>query len=281
MTNTYSWCIGGWIPRKNNNGRVTINSDNKAYSATFYSTKLSLVNLFPLCACASNNGFQRRTLVRRTSGETKISEDAVNWGCHLRKYRIGTIRELKAVGIRVRTHSNINSFYPTFNHGILHLPQLTNDGSTAHMFLNLIAHEMCPDFHNYFEISSFLVFMSSLIDQPEDVTELRLAGIVTNELANDKQVADLFNKMDGFLVPETPLFAQVSKEIHLYFKSKRGKIKILSWIGEAYNTFLRLPWTIVALLAAALDLVLTFIRTWFVIIINIHEDMVYYMLSDF
>ncbi|QHN75636.1 hypothetical protein HN51_053314 [Arachis hypogaea] len=184
---------------------------------------------------------------------------------HLRKYRIGTIRELRAAGIRVRRHSNINSLYPTFNHGILYLPELTVDGSTAHIFLNLVAHEIWPGFRNNFAISSFIVFMSSLIDQPEDVKELRLAGVLINELANDKEVADLFNKMDTILVPETPLFAHIRDQIHVHFKSKRGKIRMLSWMGEASNTFFRSPWTIIALLAAVLGLVLTFIQTWFAI----------------
>ncbi|XP_057732941.1 uncharacterized protein LOC130948250 [Arachis stenosperma] len=184
---------------------------------------------------------------------------------HLRKYRIGTIRELKAAGIRVRKDSHNNSVYPSFKDGMLQLPELRVDGSTPHIFFNLVAYEMCPDFHNSFEISSFLVFMSSLIDQPEDVKELRMAGIIINELANDKEVADLFNKMDTILVPETPWFAHVRDQIHSHFESKRGRIRMLSWMGEASNTFFRSPWTIIALLAATLGLVLTFIQTWFAI----------------
>ncbi|XLU29161.1 hypothetical protein S245_065227 [Arachis hypogaea] len=183
---------------------------------------------------------------------------------HLRKYRIGTIRELKAAGIRVTKDSH-NSLYPSFNDGMLQLPKLIVDGSTPYIFFNLVAFEMSPDFRNNFEVSSFLVFMSSLIDQPEDVKELRMAGIIINELANDKEVADLFNKMDSILVPETPLFAHIRDQIHSHFESKRGRIRMLSWMGEASNTFFRSPWTIIALLAATLGLVLTFIQTWFAI----------------
>ncbi|XP_015950825.2 UPF0481 protein At3g47200-like [Arachis duranensis] len=196
--------------------------------------------------------------------EIEIKIDIQRRSLHLRRYRIGTIRELMAAGIRVRKHSH-NSVYPTFKDGMLELPELIVDGSTAHIFLNLVAYEMCPTFRNQLEISSFLVFMSSLIDQPEDVKELRLAGIIINELASDKEVADLFNKMDSVLVPETPLFAHIRDQIHTHFESKRGKIKILTWMGEAYNTFFRSPWTVIALLAATLGLLLTFIQTWFAI----------------
>ncbi|KAK7330770.1 hypothetical protein VNO77_24970 [Canavalia gladiata] len=126
---------------------------------------------------------------------------------HLRKYRVGNIRELKAAGIKLskRKCAHSTSFYPSFDttKGKLELPEITVDGSTATTFLNLIAYEMCPDFNNDFEISSFLVFLSSLIDQPEDVKVLRDAKILRNELATDKEVADLFNKMDIVLVPET------------------------------------------------------------------------------
>ncbi|QHN75641.1 UPF0481 protein [Arachis hypogaea] len=184
---------------------------------------------------------------------------------HLRKYRIGTIRELNAAGIRVRKNSHNNSVYPSFKDGMLQLPELIVDGSTAHIFFNLVAYEMCPDFCNNFEISSFLVFMSSLIDQPEDVKKLRMGGIIINELASDKEVADLFNKMDSILVPETLLFAHIRDQIHSHFESKQGRIRMLSWMGEAYCTFFRSPWTIIALLAATLGLLLTFIQTWFAI----------------
>ncbi|MED6202936.1 hypothetical protein PIB30_110579 [Stylosanthes scabra] len=91
---------------------------------------------------------------------------------HLRKYRIGTIRELKAARIRLRKYPGINSIFPNFFDGALELPELIVDGSIA--LINLVAYEMCPDFRNSFEISSFLVFMSSLIDQPKDVKELRM-----------------------------------------------------------------------------------------------------------
>ncbi|MED6131413.1 hypothetical protein PIB30_009634 [Stylosanthes scabra] len=197
--------------------------------------------------------------------EVEIKINIKRRSLHLRKYRIGTIQELKEAGIRVKKHLCNNVVYPSFNNGILQLPVLTVDGTTAYIFLNLVAYEMCPDFRNNFEICSFLVFMSSLIDQPEDVKELRMTGIIINELASDKEVVDLFNKMDSILVPQTLLFAEIRDQIHSDFESKRGRIKTLTWMREAYNTFFRSPWTIIVLLAATLGLVLTFIQTWFTI----------------
>ncbi|KAL6560580.1 hypothetical protein OROGR_004139 [Orobanche gracilis] len=184
---------------------------------------------------------------------------------HLRKYRIGSIRELKEVGIRVLKHRNDTFSHPTFVDGTLNLPMLTVDGSTAVIFMNLIAHEMSPDFNNNFEISSYIVFMSSLIEQPEDVKELRNGGIVVNELASDREVANLFNKLDTLLVPETARYADIRDQIQMYVMTKRSKIKMLGWFREATNTFFRSPWAIIAVLAATLGLTLTFIQTWFAV----------------
>ncbi|KAK7330769.1 hypothetical protein VNO77_24968 [Canavalia gladiata] len=214
--------------------------------------------------------YLRRTLLRRDHmqihKEIKLKK-MKRRSLHFRKYRIGTIRELQAAGIQVSKCPHSTSFYPSFDtsEGKLQLPEITVDGSTATMFLNLIAYEMCPDFNNNFEISSFIVFLSSLIDQPEDAKELRLAGILRNELATDKEVADLFNKMDIVLVPETTRFADIRDQIEAHFASKRGKIKVMGWMVEAYNNYFRSPWAIIALLAAILGLTLTFIQTWYAI----------------
>ncbi|MED6134187.1 hypothetical protein PIB30_034889 [Stylosanthes scabra] len=125
-----------------------------------------------------------------------------------------TIKVADIVKRSVALHSlysrEANPWYPNFNDGVLQVPQLYVDGSTAHIFLNLIAYEMCPDFHNDYEITSFLI------------------------------------DIDSILVPETPLYTLLRAKIDCYYTIHRHKIKLL-------------PWTIVALVAAALALVLTFI----------------------
>ncbi|MED6171599.1 hypothetical protein PIB30_042198 [Stylosanthes scabra] len=220
--------------------------------------------------------YLRRALLMRDQYTFYQKNKMKSGPIYLRKYsRIGTIRELKEAGIPVIKHSHRNFLFPDFHNGRLWLPEIIVDDTMAHMFLNLVAYEMCPDFRNSFEISSFLVFMSSLINQPEDVKELRMTGIIINELGSDKEVADLFNKMDTISVPERPFFAEVEDQIVCHMMEERlkiarrltltGKKKMLAWMGEAYTTFFRSPWTIIALLAAMLGLVLTFIQTWFAI----------------
>ncbi|XP_027337437.1 UPF0481 protein At3g47200-like [Abrus precatorius] len=207
--------------------------------------------------------YLRRALLRRDRNQVNKEIKMKQKCLHLRKYRIGTVRELKVAGIRITKCSN--SFSPCFIDGKLQLPDIVVDGSTALISLNLIAYEMCPDFGNNFEITSLIVFLSSLIEQPEDVKELRRAGVLCNQLASDKEVADLFNRMDVLVVPETATFALIRDHIEAHCKTKRRKIKVLRWMGEASHNYFRSPWTIIALLAAMLGLTLTFIQTWYTI----------------
>ena len=59
--------------------------------------------------------------------------------------------------------------------GYLWLPPLTVDDSTRPKFLNLIAYKMCLDFENDFGVTSYISFLVSLIDEPNDDKMLRNA----------------------------------------------------------------------------------------------------------
>ncbi|MQK22064.1 hypothetical protein EI013_27240, partial [Escherichia coli] len=84
------------------------------------------------------------------------------------------------------------SFTSMLLRGELRLPVFVFDKPSPYFFRNLIAYEMCPDFHNNLECSSFFGFMDSLIDGGEDVKELRLAGVIQNLLGSDEELAKLF-----------------------------------------------------------------------------------------
>nr|KYP35845.1 hypothetical protein KK1_043082 [Cajanus cajan] len=84
--------------------------------------------------------------------------------------------------------------------------------------------------------------MDSLIDNAEDVKELRLSGVFRNLLGSDENLANLFNEL-GVDLPT----------------------KWKTWLAEAYNTHFSTPWTIIAFFAALQILILTFIQTLFTI----------------
>ncbi|KAH1260472.1 hypothetical protein GmHk_02G003587 [Glycine max] len=73
------------------------------------------------------------------------------------------------------------------------LPEIVVDDTTAATVLNLIAYEMCPDFENDYGICSYVSFLDSLIDHPDDVKALRSEQILLNSLGSDEKVANLFN----------------------------------------------------------------------------------------
>ncbi|KAL6141338.1 hypothetical protein ACLB2K_059628 [Fragaria x ananassa] len=79
--------------------------------------------------------------------------------------------------------------------GFLHLPPISVDDSMGPKFLNLIAYEMCPDFKNDFEVTSYICLLDSLIDHADDVKELRSADVLYNLLGSDEEVARLFNEI--------------------------------------------------------------------------------------
>uniref|UniRef100_A0A2N9GFX4 Uncharacterized protein n=1 Tax=Fagus sylvatica TaxID=28930 RepID=A0A2N9GFX4_FAGSY len=122
--------------------------------------------------------------------------------------------ELKAVGIKLEPNKSSGlrdirfnrkcNFYP----GTLCLPLLTVDDSTGPKFLNLIAFEMCPDFENNYGVTSYISFLDSLIDEANDVIELRKVHILGNLLGSDQEVAQLFNEIGRDLVPNLEIYSQ-------------------------------------------------------------------------
>ncbi|XP_054801437.1 UPF0481 protein At3g47200-like [Prosopis cineraria] len=176
-----------------------------------------------------------------------------------RTYR--NVMELKQAGIRVKRSkpkSPIDiSFHSTWFGGRLKLPKIVVDHITAPTYLNLIAYETLPDFQNKHEISSYVEFLDTMIDHPEDVKLLRAAGVLLNRLGSDEEVAKLFNTIAADLKTDASTYAYVTEEIEMHYK-KRYK----TWLSQAFHMYFRSPWTIIAFLAGFLALFLTAAQTW-------------------
>ena len=176
------------------------------------------------------------------------------------------VHELKEAGIHLKPNNSkclgqISftkkwNFYP----GILWLPPITVDDSTGPKFFNLIAYEMCPDFENDFGVTSYIVFLDSLIDEAKDVMELRKAGILRNFLGSDGEVAELFNEICTDLVPNPELYRVVRCQIQEDYDNKW-----ITWISQFYYTHFNSPWTTGALFAAVFALALSIAQTWYAV----------------
>ncbi|KAB2006639.1 hypothetical protein ES319_D11G360200v1 [Gossypium barbadense] len=136
--------------------------------------------------------------LKNRSNQTRIE------GHH--SHTLRNVKELKKAGIRLKASETSCltdiSFSPFFFLGNLWLPPITVDDLTV----NLIAYEMCPDFFNSFTVTSYMGFLDSLIDEAEDVKELRGAGILYHRFGSDKEVAKLIKKMNIDLVPSPMIY---------------------------------------------------------------------------
>ncbi|KAB2631177.1 hypothetical protein D8674_008696 [Pyrus ussuriensis x Pyrus communis] len=87
---------------------------------------------------------------------------------------------------------------------------------------------MCPDFHNDFEVTSYIGFLDALIDHADDVVKkLRSTGVLYNLTGSDKAVAHLFNEIGTDLVPNTDIHCDVKADTEKHYKTKRN-VLILS-----------------------------------------------------
>ncbi|KAE8039124.1 hypothetical protein FH972_011566 [Carpinus fangiana] len=78
---------------------------------------------------------------------------------------------------------------------------------------------MCLDFENDFGISSYISFLDSLINEPNDVKDLRKARVLFNFLGSDQEVANLFNAIGADLVPNLEADNDVNFQIQKYYEN--------------------------------------------------------------
>uniref|UniRef100_A0A2N9GGG3 Uncharacterized protein n=1 Tax=Fagus sylvatica TaxID=28930 RepID=A0A2N9GGG3_FAGSY len=139
-------------------------------------------------------------------------------------------------------------------------PSRKVDDSTGPKFLNLIAFEMCPDFENNYGVTSYISFLDSLIDEANDVIELRKARILGNLLGSDQEVAQLFNEIGTDLVPNPEIYSDVRTQIQKYYDNK-----LMTWLSQFFHNHFSSPWTFLAFLGALLALALSAVQTWYTI----------------
>ncbi|GKV48549.1 hypothetical protein SLEP1_g55350 [Rubroshorea leprosula] len=194
-------------------------------------------------------------------GIGKKSDSVPNKSKHWPSIR--NVRELKDKGIHFKARENGGAITDIdFNErnclAILTLaPIFLHDTSTVPLLLNLIAYELCPDFKETCKITSQLSFLNSLIDNGEDVKELRDAGVLAHGLGSDEAVAELFNKMSGILVPNLKIDLELRRNIHDYCNSKK------SHLIELIHTYFRSTWSFWVFLSALAGLIMQGMQTYY------------------
>ncbi|KAJ6332130.1 hypothetical protein OIU76_010506 [Salix suchowensis] len=137
-------------------------------------------------------------------------------------HRYYPAEELRDIGIHFKPSKTGDftdvQFRPTWLAGRLYIPPLSIDDSTKPLLLNLIAYEATAETSTGW-VTSYVCFMDSLIDHPEDVKELRSQGILLSTLGSDKQVSELFNEIANNIVPNPYAFMQVKSAIESHYKN--------------------------------------------------------------
>ncbi|KAL5564828.1 hypothetical protein UlMin_027992 [Ulmus minor] len=179
------------------------------------------------------------------------------------------VQELKVAGIELRPAKSRCLTEVSFSSGLfegacLRLSPILVDKSTAGKLLNLVAYEMCRDYDcgENRSIRSYLSFLDSLIDSDQDVKDLRAAKILRHRLSCDAEVAEWFNNNFSPVSEAYYGYGKMISEIEDYYQ-RESKIRI--WINEFRQEYLRSPWTLLALIAAAAILGLTAAQTYFTI----------------
>ncbi|KAK7320521.1 hypothetical protein VNO77_30070 [Canavalia gladiata] len=168
--------------------------------------------------------------------------------------------ELHDAGIRFKKSKTNSLGDVSFDQGLLRLPTMVVDDTTQCMFLNLIAFERLHVGAGN-EITSYIFFIDTIIDDEMDVALLHRRGILINALGNDKDVAKLFNSLSKDIsVDLHPVFDMVQMSMNNYCKKPWNK-----WRANLIHTYFRNPWAIVSLIAAILLFTLTIIQTLYTI----------------
>jgi hypothetical protein len=169
---------------------------------------------------------------------------------------IRSATEINEAGIQFKK-SKIKSLKEiSFHRGVLELPVIEVDDTTEATFLNLMAFER---FHvgASNEVTSYVFFMDSIIDNERDVALLNSRGIIQNAIGSDKAVAKLFNSLSKDIALESNSNLQVVQmHVNAYCKKPWN-----AWRANLIHTYFRNPWAILSVIAALILFALTIAQT--------------------
>ncbi|KAL8037006.1 hypothetical protein ABFX02_11G012300 [Erythranthe guttata] len=173
-----------------------------------------------------------------------------------------SVMDLKAKGIHFkprRSHSVVDvTFKSHALFGQLKLPIQYVSPQTRVTLSNLIAYEVSPNSGATPAVLAYVIFMKSLVETPADVKELQRKGILINSFPTHEKAVEVFSEIDTFGYGDIDTFAQVKSYVEAHCRN-RAK----TWLADLIHTRFETPWSAIALFAALLLLILTFLQTWY------------------
>ncbi|KAJ3673318.1 hypothetical protein LUZ60_006692 [Juncus effusus] len=108
---------------------------------------------------------------------------------------VPSAKELQETGVQFKKKQDAKSFLDIkFTKGVIEIPPLQIYDYSDSLFRNLIAFEQCyPD--TKWHVTAYAAFMDCLINTPDDMRLLHLAGVVTNRMTVDQNAANFFSSL--------------------------------------------------------------------------------------
>ncbi|KAM7270376.1 hypothetical protein ACFE04_029590 [Oxalis oulophora] len=175
-------------------------------------------------------------------------------------------KELSMIGIYCKPSATNSLNDVKFLHSLvsskLSLPVMTIDDCTESILLNLVAFEGTPSFQKDQVVTPYLIFMNALVDNVEDVHELRSNGILKTTLS-DQEVSRMFGKISRGLVSYSHIFTEVKEQIEINYMNSYTRM-----FGEWRHKYFSRPWTAFAYIWG----LVTFVQAVFEIIKQFHPQ---------
>ncbi|WVZ87421.1 hypothetical protein U9M48_034057, partial [Paspalum notatum var. saurae] len=160
-------------------------------------------------------------------------------------------------------HSRHSLLDIKFSNGVIEVPCFPMDENTESLFKNLLAFEqMGPQFGN--DIASYILFMTELVNTPEDATLFANNGIILHMLDSDDEVPLIFNKLSKqvcFTYDSYHYLKYLCYILESHYQSRLNRWIAWLWLNHFSN-----PWLALAVFAAIIVLVCTVVQTVYTVL---------------
>ncbi|XP_071729188.1 UPF0481 protein At3g47200-like [Rutidosis leptorrhynchoides] len=141
----------------------------------------------------------------------------------------------------------------------LKMPVMNVNDFTESIMRNLIVYEQSSNHvPNY--ITSYAIFIDTLVDTKEDIVKLVDSGVIINDLGSSEEVVNIFNHISKDICVAEFFYNQQWAEIEEHYNGYWPRN-----LARLRRTYFNSPWNIVALIAGIVLFALTIVQTIFTI----------------
>lgn len=175
-----------------------------------------------------------------------------------------SVTELKARVIHFKPSKYVSlrdvDFKSRYVYGMLTLPPTYLYYQSQIFYTNLIAFELFSAPYNDLAVTTYISFLNSLIDNAEDMKELRSKRILIDDLGSDEEVLKMFKEIATYSTENTEIYQVVRDGIEKHYVSK-----MKTWMAEIIHKYFTNPWAAIGLIIATSVIVLSFVQTYFTV----------------